>query len=172
MCDWMTAKTSSQNSRKTVLLQLESSWVVEKLMFFRSLYEKWHLFFQEYLRMLHKTSTRSKEGEIFRIILQTFFYLLLEDDVTVFFFLLTLKSAIQWDANHSAKKKKGNICSTSFGFEVKKNCTITQGVLYISVNASGLLNCGSQRENGSSHSPQFHWTSVQDIRSDCFQCKS
>ena len=31
VCVWMTAKTSSQNSRKTVLLQLESSWVVEKL---------------------------------------------------------------------------------------------------------------------------------------------
>ena len=39
VCDWTTAKTSSQNSRKTVVLQLESSWVVEKLMFFRSLYE-------------------------------------------------------------------------------------------------------------------------------------
>ena len=75
VCVLMTAKTSSQNinSRKTVLLQLESSWVVEKLMFFRSLYEKWYLFLQEYLRMLHKTSTSSKKGEIFRIILQTFF---------------------------------------------------------------------------------------------------
>ena len=75
VCVLMTAKTISQNinSRKTVLLQLESSWVVEKLMFFRSLYEKWYLFLQEYLRMLHKTSTSSKKGEIFRIILQTFF---------------------------------------------------------------------------------------------------
>lgn len=75
VCVWMTAKTSSQNidSRKTVVLQLESSWVVEKLMFFRSLYEKWYLFFQAYLRMLHKTSTSSKKGEIFRIILQTVF---------------------------------------------------------------------------------------------------
>ena len=75
VCVLMTAKTISQNinSRKTVLLQLESSWVVEKLMFFRSLYEKWYLFLQEYLRMLHKTSTSSKKGEMFRIILQTFF---------------------------------------------------------------------------------------------------
>ena len=75
VCVWMTAKTSSQNinSRKTVVLQLESSWVVEKLMFFGSLYEKWYLFFQEYLRMLHKTSTSSKKGEIFRIILQKVF---------------------------------------------------------------------------------------------------
>ena len=75
VCVLMTAKTISQNinSRKTVLLQLESSWVVEKLMFFRSLYEKWYLFLQEYLRMLHKTSTSSKRGEMFRIILQTFF---------------------------------------------------------------------------------------------------
>ena len=73
VCVWMTAETSSQNSRKTVLLQLESSWVVEKLMFFRSLYEKWYLFLQEYLRKLHKTSTSSKKGEIFRMIPQTFF---------------------------------------------------------------------------------------------------
>ena len=75
VCVLMTAKTISPNinSRKTVLLQLESSWVVEKLMFFRSLYEKWYLFLQEYLRMLHKTSTSSKKGEIFRIILQTCF---------------------------------------------------------------------------------------------------
>ena len=75
VCVLMTAKTISPNinSRKTVLLQLESSWVVEKLMFFHSLYEKWYLFLQEYLRMLHKTSTSSKKGEMFRIILQTFF---------------------------------------------------------------------------------------------------
>ena len=56
--------------------------------------------------MLHKTSTSAKKGEIFRM-----------------FFLLTLKSAILLDANHSAKKEKGNIWSTSFGFEVKKNCS-------------------------------------------------
>ena len=43
--------------------------------------------------------------------------------VVFVFFLLTLKSAILLDANHSAKKKKRNIWNTSFGFEVKKNCT-------------------------------------------------
>ena len=35
--------------------------------------------------MLHRNSTRTKEGEIFRIILQTFFNLLPEDHATVFF---------------------------------------------------------------------------------------
>ena len=66
----MSAKTSSQNinSLKTVLLQLESSWMVEKLMFFHLLYENGTCF----LKMLLKTSTRSKKGEKFRIILQTF----------------------------------------------------------------------------------------------------
>ena len=35
--------------------------------------------------MLHRHSTRLKKGEIFRIILQTFFNLLPEDNATVFF---------------------------------------------------------------------------------------
>ena len=34
--------------------------------------------------MLHRNSTRPKEGEIFRIILQTFFNLLREDHAKVF----------------------------------------------------------------------------------------
>ena len=58
--------------------------------------------------MLHRNSTRTKEGEILRIILQTFFNLSREDHATVFF-LLTLMSAILRVVNHSAKKKKRNI---------------------------------------------------------------
>ena len=55
--------------------------------------------------MLHRNSTRLKKGEIFRIILQTFFNLLREDHATVFF-LLTLMSAILRVVNHSAKKEE------------------------------------------------------------------
>ena len=71
--------------------------------------------------MLHRNSTRPKEGEIFRIILQTFFNLSREDHATVF--LLTLMSAILRIVNHSAKKKKRNIWNIYSGFEVKMNCT-------------------------------------------------
>ena len=122
VCVWMTAKTSSQNinSRKTVVLQLESSWVVEELMFFGSLYEKWYLFFQEYLRMLHKTSTSSKKGEIFRIILQKFLSITRGRRHCFFFFLLTLKSAVLWDANHSAKKRRETFGTRLLDLKLRK----------------------------------------------------
>ena len=107
VCDWTTAKTSSQNSRKTVVLQLESSWVVEKLMFFRSLYEnEISCCFNSIWECCIKLQQALKKVKYLEC-----------------FFLLTLKSAILLDANHSARKEKGNIWSTSFGFEVKKNCS-------------------------------------------------
>ena len=71
--------------------------------------------------MLHRNSRRTKEGEIFRRILQTFFTLSREEHATVF--LLTLMSAILRVVNHSAKKKKRNIWNMYSGFEVKINCT-------------------------------------------------
>ena len=119
VCVWFIGKKSSQNIRKAILLQLESSWMVEKLKcsFARSV-RKWYSFFQEYLRIHNKNSTRPKKGEIFRIILRIFFNLLLEDHAAAvffvykFFFSLTVKSAILSVVNYSAKKKKRNIWNT------------------------------------------------------------
>ena len=78
--------------------------MVEKLKCSFVHFEKRSSFFQEYLRMLHRNSTRTKEGEIFRRILQTFFTLSREEHATVF--LLTLMSAILRVVNHSAKTEE------------------------------------------------------------------
>ena len=58
VCVWLIGKTSSQNIRKAILLQLESSWMVETEMFFCSLYENDIRFFKsiwEYLINIQRT---------------------------------------------------------------------------------------------------------------------
>ena len=90
--------------------------------------EKLKFSLARFTKMIFVFSTRPKKGEIFRIILRFFFNLLLEDHAKVFlymfFFLLTVKSAILWVVNYSAKKEEEeHLEHTSSRFEVKKNCT-------------------------------------------------
>ena len=122
VCVWLIGKTSSQNSRETILLQLESSqlssWMVEKLNCSFARFTKMIFVFQEYLRINFKNSTRLKKGEIFKIILRIFLTYYQSKRTMPRFFWICFSFYSLWRAQSYGwwiilqKKKKRNIWNT------------------------------------------------------------
>ena len=127
VCVWLIGKTSSQNILKAILLELESSWIIGNWNVLLFALRKWYSFFQEYLRIHNKYSTRPKKGEIFRIILRIFFNLLLGPchGFFIYDFLFThCEERNPMGGELFCKKEEEEYLEhASSRFEVQKNCT-------------------------------------------------